>query len=159
MTRGKDSEPVSVFDVAKYVLKKTGPISTMKLQKLVYYCQAWSLVWDEKPLFPEEIQAWADGPVVYELWKSHRGKFQIGPSGLPKGSADRLCGEQRETIDAVVGGYGKLSGLQMSIMAHNEEPWKQARKGLPDGASCSRVIDLDVMQEFYTQRYAEHAQA
>ena len=62
----------SVFDVAKYVLKKTGQITTMKLQKLVYYCQAWSLAWDGKPLFPEEFKAWANGPVCQELFVKHR---------------------------------------------------------------------------------------
>lgn len=34
----------SVFDVAAYVLEKMGPMSAMKLQKLVYYSQAWALV-------------------------------------------------------------------------------------------------------------------
>src|SRR5680860_1872649 len=54
----------SVLDVAEYILKETGSMTTMKLQKLVYYSQAWSLVWDEKPLFGEPIEAWAnDGPV------------------------------------------------------------------------------------------------
>ena len=41
----------SVFDVAKYILHKLGTVTTWKLQKLVYYCQAWSLVWDDEPLF------------------------------------------------------------------------------------------------------------
>ena len=40
---------IQVFDVAAYILQKTGSMTTMKLQKLVYYSQAWSLVWDEKP--------------------------------------------------------------------------------------------------------------
>jgi len=48
----------SVHDVACYILKKQSPMTTMKLQKLVYYCQAWSLVWDEKPLFKERMDAW-----------------------------------------------------------------------------------------------------
>jgi len=41
----------SVHDVAAYILDKRGPMSHMKLQKLVYYCQAWSLVWDEELFF------------------------------------------------------------------------------------------------------------
>ncbi len=40
----------TVFDVAAYILENTGSISTMKLQKLCYYSQAWSLVWDDKPI-------------------------------------------------------------------------------------------------------------
>ena len=34
--------------------------TSWKLQKLVYYCQAWSLVWDEEPLFEARIEAWAN---------------------------------------------------------------------------------------------------
>lgn len=74
----------NVFDVAKYILHKKGPMTTMKLQKLVYYCQAWSLVWDGKPIFEEKIQAWASGPVVRELYNEHRGVFII--SDLEKGN-------------------------------------------------------------------------
>jgi uncharacterized phage-associated protein len=34
----------SVFDVAQYILRRKGQMTTWKLQKLVYYSQAWSLV-------------------------------------------------------------------------------------------------------------------
>jgi uncharacterized phage-associated protein len=54
----------SVFDVAQYILRKQGGMTTMKLQKLVYYAQAWSLVWDEEPLFDQPIEAWSNGPGV-----------------------------------------------------------------------------------------------
>ena len=40
----------SVFDVAKYILQKSGSMSTWKLQKLCYYSQAWSLAWTEAPI-------------------------------------------------------------------------------------------------------------
>ncbi len=48
----------NVHDVSAYILKHWGPMTAMKLQKLVYYSQAWGLVWDEEPLFPERIEAW-----------------------------------------------------------------------------------------------------
>ncbi len=51
-----------VFDVAAYILNKQGRMTTMKLQKLCYYAQAWHLVWAEKPLFDEPIQAWGEWP-------------------------------------------------------------------------------------------------
>ena len=41
----------SVFDAATCILSRAGGMTAMKLQKLVYYAQAWSLVWDERPLF------------------------------------------------------------------------------------------------------------
>jgi uncharacterized phage-associated protein len=64
-----------VFDVAGYILQQKGQVTTWKLQKLVYYSQAWSLVWDERPLFQERIEAWANGPVCPDLYQVHRGAF------------------------------------------------------------------------------------
>ena len=54
----------SVYDVAAFILGRLGQVGAMKLQKLVYYSQAWSLVWDDQPLFSETIEAWDKGPVV-----------------------------------------------------------------------------------------------
>jgi uncharacterized phage-associated protein len=61
---------VSVLDIAEFILLKLGPMPSMKLQKLVYYCQAWSLVWDDRALFKEKIRAKNNGPVcpiLYEI--------------------------------------------------------------------------------------------
>src|SRR5436305_14795852 len=91
----------NVFDVAKYILTKTGTMTAMKLQKLVYYSQAWSLVWDEAPLFPERIEAWANGPVVRALYDAHKGEFEIGPE-WPLGHPDALSPAQRDTITPVL---------------------------------------------------------
>lgn len=67
----------SIFDVAAYVLDKLGVMTTMKLEKLCYYSQAWSLVWDERRLFPERFEAWANGPVCPDLYHAHKGMFKI----------------------------------------------------------------------------------
>ncbi len=62
----------SALDVAQHILDIRGPMTTMKLQKLVYYSQVWSIVWDDDVVFNEEIQAWKNGPVVRELWDATR---------------------------------------------------------------------------------------
>jgi len=67
-------------DVGRYILEKSGEITAMKLQKLLYYSQAWHLVWDERPLFTEDFQAWANGPVIPELYHMHKGKFKVDAS-------------------------------------------------------------------------------
>ena len=91
---------LSVHDVAAFILKKQGEMSAMKLQKLVYYSQAWSLVWDEKPLFRAQIEAWANGPVVPPLYQKHRGQFVV--KTWPSGDAAKVSGEAKKTIDAVL---------------------------------------------------------
>lgn len=123
-------------------------MSTMKLQKLCYYSQAWSLVWDEKPLYREPIQAWANGPVTYALFDKHRGKFRVSGEDI-SGNPDSLAPEQVDTINAVRDGYGHLSGQQLSDLTHRERPWIDARAGLPDGHRSEVIIDLDSLQDFY----------
>jgi len=147
---------VSVNDVARYILEHQGEISTMKLQKLVYYAQAWSLVWDEKPLFPSRIEAWANGPVIRDLYECHRGHFNANSELFPGDSA-HLSTAEKETIDAVLEAYGDLSGQQLSDLAHGERPWREARENVPPGAPSSNEVNLEVMQYFYSALQAAAA--
>ncbi|AOZ72063.1 hypothetical protein BK816_01100 [Boudabousia tangfeifanii] len=137
----------SAHNVAAYIVKKLGSVTTMKLQKLLYYSQGWSLAWDEQPLFTEEIQAWANGPVVYDVFKKHRGEFKV--SSWPSGNPEELSSEQRDTVDAVLEAYGALSGQQLSDKTHHEPPWLEARKGTPIGAYSDNALSLDTMQEYF----------
>lgn len=145
-----DLEPPSirVFDVAAYVLEKMGAMTTMKLQKLVYYSQAWSLVWDEKQLFEEDIEAWANGPVIKDLFDYHRGMYEI--SAMPIGNSRLLNQEQQETIDAVLEYYGDKSAQWLIELAHMEDPWKQARRGLQPLERGNRVMSLDMIADYYS---------
>jgi uncharacterized phage-associated protein len=138
----------TVHDVASYILAKQSPMTAMKLQKLVYYCQAWSLVWDERPLFFENIEAWANGPVVYALYDNHRGQYEI--STWPIGNPHALDEKARETIDAVLGFYGDKSSQWLSDLTHMERPWREARKDLAPGAQARVVIDHAAMHEYYS---------
>jgi uncharacterized phage-associated protein len=136
------------FDVAQYILNMMGPQTSMKLQKLVYYSQAWSLVWDEEPLFNETIEAWGNGPVIRELFDSHRGKFKV--SRIPEGDPDVLTPDQKETIDAVIDYYGSKPSQWLSDLTHSEDPWKHARGSCPDGGWCNNEITLASMEEYYS---------
>ncbi len=140
---------VKIFNVAFYILNKMGKMTTMKLQKLVYYCQAWSLAWDEKPLFDERIEAWANGPVSPELFDKHRGKFVVDKEDFSEYSDDVFTAEQKETMDKVIEYYGDKEPLWLSNLTHQENPWKLARANLPNGERCSREITKESMQEYY----------
>lgn len=144
----------SVFDVARYILTKLDeegrlPITTWKLQKLVYYSQAWSTVWADAALFNEKIEAWANGPVCPDLYKLHRGQFQI--LELPDGCGDvqKLSADQRETINVTVGHYGPKTAQYLSELTHLERPWIEARTGLNSGERGNSEITLESMAEYY----------
>jgi len=138
----------SARQVAAYILDRRGPMTAMKLQKLVYYSQAWHLVWEECPLFSERIEAWANGPVVRELYNIHRGKFELRAGDIA-GEESALTDRQRKTIDRVVDFYGGYSSQDLSTFTHAEQPWRDARNGLPPGERCSEEISTAAMAEYY----------
>jgi len=138
---------VSALDVAAYILKKHSPMTAMKLQKLVYYSQAWSLVWDEEALYREQIQAWANGPVVRELYDLHRGKYKV--YSVRKGNCEALTETQKETVDAVLAAYGDKSPQWLSDLTHIEPPWRAARKGLAETERGCRVITEPSLANYY----------
>jgi uncharacterized phage-associated protein len=137
----------TAHDVAAYILQERGKMSAMKLQKLAYYSHAWHLVWDEKPLFSERIEAWANGPVVRELYREHRGQFVV--SEWPAGDANKLNVPERATVDGVLAFYGAMTAHQLSELTHSEPPWQGARKGLSPGSRSSVQITDAAMAEYY----------
>jgi uncharacterized phage-associated protein len=136
----------TVHDLAAYILREQGRMSTWKLQKLVYYSQAWALVWDDEPIFKAEIQAWANGPVVPELYRRHRGKFSVDSW---EGDPRKLSAEHRGTVRIILDEYGHLTGRQLSLLTHAERPWQEARTGLKPTQLGSETIPLDSIQAYY----------
>ena len=133
--------------------EKHGPMSTMKLQKLIYYCQAWSLALDKKPLFQDKIEAWVFGPVVRELFKANQGLFQVSETNKPGADSGKFNKDQQETIKLVVEHYGAMDGDQLGVLAHNEQPWWNARRqgNLDPDERGNQEITHEEMQKYYTQ--------
>ena len=134
-------------DVAAFVLEKAGPMDAMKLQKLVYYGQAWSLALRQAPLFDDEIQAWAFGPVAPSLYRLHRGQYVV--SRLPIGDPTAVAPEQARLLHGVIGAYAHLTGTRLSELTHGEAPWQEARQELPAGVPSEHVIGQESMRRFY----------
>ena len=139
----------SVYDVAKYILQEHGIMSTWKLQKLCYYAQAWSIAWTEHELFPEEFEAWSNGPVCRELFNEHKGKYLVESCDIKKGDSEKLTADERDSIDVVLRDYGKMSPYELRELSHSEEPYKVTRGKLPDGVSSDRVIQKSLMGTYY----------
>lgn len=144
----KETTMANIFDTAQYILEKSSPMSTMKLQKLCYYCQAWSLVWDDTPLFEEDFQAWANGPVCPELFFKTQGKFSVVKED-ESGGLGNLTSNQKDTIDKVFEYYGEHNAQWLSRLTHMEDPWNEARKGIPSGMGCANVITKESMAMYY----------
>lgn len=141
--------PPSALDVAEYILERSGAQGPKKLQKLVYYCQVWSIVWRGGPLFHEEIQAWVHGPVVSELYQMHAHQDRVLAVG---GHSDRITQEQGDVIDEVLRYYSHLDGRTLSQLTHDEDPWKAARGDLPENHPSTNRISQESIRNYYTRR-------
>ncbi len=141
---------ITPTDVAAYILDRVGPMSTMKLQKLLYYCQAWHLVWHEKELFAEDFEAWASGPVLRSIYAQHRGVFRVEAGFFKKGNPNKLSTEHKQAIDDVLKFYAEKGPQWLSDLTHMEAPWRDARTGVKDGERSENKIAKAAMLEYYS---------
>lgn len=139
----------SIFDVAKYILNKKGTITSWELQKLCYYCKAWSLALGEGEMFPEKFEAWKDGPACRTLFAEHRGNFQVNSLDISKGSVENISPNSLDIINAVLDVYKSMDGEMLREQTHSEKPWIIARNGLSDNEICNTVIDDNLMRKYY----------
>lgn len=148
----------NIFDVANYFISKSrnkleNPMTPLKLQKLCYYAQAWSLVWDKKELFSDDFQAWVHGPANYKIYKKYD---YVTKDGIIKKvdhgfRIEIFTKEQIETLEEIWTAYGKYSGDYLEQLTHQERPWKETRGNLPPGMGCDRIITKKLMKEFYSK--------
>lgn len=138
------------IDVAQYIYSKQGWVDAWKLAKLTYYVQAWSLGWFGKPMFAEEFQAWADGPVEPKLHAENRyDRPGITSTKLPSANLSRLKEEDIAIIEAVLEFYGGLTKEELIDRTHSEAPWLEARAGLPEGERSRNPVSQSAMRRFY----------
>jgi uncharacterized phage-associated protein len=139
-----------VQDVAAYILGELGPISAMKLQKLCYFAYGYHLAWEERPLFPERFEAWANGPVCRPLYAMHRAQFTVSPGDI-KGNPESLDSGEKESVDLVLRAYSAFSAHQLSTMTHAAGPWVAARQRAGAGPldpSTERLTDEEIFEFF-----------
>ena len=137
--------------VADYLLVKARergePLSNLKLQKLLYYAQAWYLALHDRPLFAEDFEAWVHGPVLPSQY--HRFKAAawmpidepVDEPGLPSAV--------KKFLDEILDVFGVETAIALEQMTHRERPWLEARGNLPPDASSSAKISKLTMKRFY----------
>ena len=129
-------------------------ITHLKLQKLVYYAQAWSLALLDRALFDEDFEAWAHGPVLRELYSDlkHYGWDAIP---APERSLPEFDHETRELLLEVYRVYGEKRAKTLEILTHQEAPWLEARDGCAPEERCDNIIPKPRMKAFYRQMYEQ----
>jgi uncharacterized phage-associated protein len=133
--------------------KDNKTITNKKLQKLLYYSQAWNLVFNNKPLFKDKIEAWVHGPTIRAVYRNFK---QFGYEPIQKAVKDEevscINPKIRQLLDEIWRVYGKHEAQYLELLTHNEGPWQEAREGLTNSEASNNEISLNTMKSFYSKK-------
>ena len=152
MTTRTIKSPYTAENVAKYLIylasqafvgdnKEREGITNLKLQKVLYFAQAYYLSKVGKPLFSDDIEAWAYGPVVPDVYKKFRSN-KSNPIIFEKDTSS-LSDEDKEILKKVWGTFGRYSASKLVDITHAHTPWKEANK------TASQIISHKAIKEYY----------
>ena len=142
-----------MLQVIAYIFEKLEEVTPLMLQKLLYFIQGIYSALYGSPIFEEDCRAWIHGPVYPEVYKLFR-DFKYNPIddarfALLKGREDILAEDEKHVIDLVVNTFGIYSGKVLEKITHNEDPWKDARKGYGDNIPSSELLPKKRIMEYY----------
>lgn len=146
----------SAIDVARNLIHLAAAedepefLTHMRLQKLLYYAQGWSLATRDQALFEEAIEAWAHGPVVrkvYPVFASY-GNTPIDPVEIPP--ADEVSLEEATYLISLWESYKPYSASSLREMTHREPPWRNARGTCGPADKCDTEITKEAMREYFS---------
>ncbi len=152
--------------ITDYLNGKGIDVSPKKLQKLVYYVEAWHLVHFDSELIEENFEAWVHGPVVPNLYQDLKkfgyndiqvinDEIDSAEDRIEKvASENNISEDQLQLIYSVLNKYGTLSSFELEMLTHSEAPWIEARKGFPPHEGCNVIITKSRMKNFYSAQLA-----
>ncbi|HEY0033778.1 MAG TPA: type II toxin-antitoxin system antitoxin SocA domain-containing protein [Devosia sp.] len=124
-------------------------ITHLKLQKLLYFAQAWHLANKGEPLFDAEFQAWAHGPVTRPIYDRFKGQ---GWDALEAVDPPKLSKKVENYLEKVFETYGKYGAKYLERLTHKHAPWIEARGDAAPEERCETVISKKSMRDYYGQK-------
>jgi uncharacterized phage-associated protein len=137
----------TIYDVLAHIGGRMPRLEPIKAFKLAYYAQAWHATWEGSPLYPERTEAWTYGPVCRAGWEIV--KYDEWSGAI---RANPLTESESSVVDAVLDFYGRMDGWQLSRLAHEEDPWRDARGDLSDSEKSANEITVSSMRKYYTRK-------
>jgi uncharacterized phage-associated protein len=148
---------ISDYVIFRCKAEGNSDLSALKLQKLLYYIQAWHLAFYGAKAFDGGFQAWIHGPVnrdIYDLYKDTKYLYsEMTISDVKDADVINKIEEPLKVhVDTILDSYASFSATQLEIMTHQEDPWIEARKGCQPNQRCENVISEATMQKYYAAR-------
>lgn len=151
----------SALDISRQILQlaaaedEAEPITQLRLHKLLYYVQGWSLALRGHPLFDGDFQAWAHGPVLRDLYPTFADYGANPISSEDWGAPESLEQDEAEFVESVWEAYKGYSPAALRRMTHSEPPWQKAHAGYGPADRCEEVITIDSMREHFVEAARE----
>jgi len=147
---------IKPIKVANYFLQKMDvdageSITPLKVQKLVYYCQAWMLCMFDRILFNEDFKAWQHGPVLPDMYIYFKNLGYNSNDSLPKvNNLDYIFDENEKLIlEFVWNVYGKYDGKYLETLTHSEKPWQIAWEDRQEVDKGNSNITKQSIRQYY----------
>ncbi|MCK4386606.1 MAG: SocA family protein [Candidatus Pacebacteria bacterium] len=121
--------------------KEREGITNLKLQKILYFAQAYYLAKLGRPLFSDNIEAWEYGPVVPVVYR----KYKINKSNpiIDEKDKSSLSVEDKKIVRKIWDSFGGYSTSRLVDITHAHTPWREANK------STSQIIHHKTIREYY----------
>lgn len=155
----------AALDIACHVINYSHdikyPVSNLKLQKLLYFIQGFSLAAANTPIFSEEIEAWGFGPVVPSVYHTFK---KFGSNNIPKVKSyyheyaesfvdyndNKIADYDKEFIDSIVNMLKKYSATDLVEITHVKgSPWDQVYS--PNKKNIK--ISNGIIKEYFKKEY------
>jgi uncharacterized phage-associated protein len=147
------------IELTKFILATVGKMTHLKLQKLIFYTEAYHLAYFETSLIDDEFQAWMHGPVTRKVWDHLKNYANVNDNIWLNEESDKktvierveatLSEDQRIFFKELLTEFGKKTAYELEWLSHEEDPWLKARKGYHPSERCEVIIDKVFMKEFY----------
>ena len=151
--------------VILYCQNRGYSITPLKLQKLLYFIQAWHIVnFNKETLFEELPEAWVNGPVYRSVYNTFKTQFYRNdnfkappldeiPQKLEKMiELSSLSEDKQKFIFEVLEVYAPMSDESLIFLTHKAFPWNNARKGYSSIERCTNYISIEDMYNYYSKK-------
>ncbi|MDE6741908.1 MAG: DUF4065 domain-containing protein [Muribaculaceae bacterium] len=159
-------KPYNADIIADYIITRLNAddgvsLINLKLQKLLYYVQGWSLGITKEKFLNCDFEAWVHGPVcreIYERFKSSKNLYSYILNDdriYEEGEFESITKEDRDFVDYILDNYAGFSGAELESMTHKERPWIEARNGCSPMDACQNKISDSTMMEYFGEKWAK----
>lgn len=157
----------NVLDVSRYIISYSNKmdygISNLKLQKVLYFVQAYFLIQTGHPCFNEKIEAWDFGPVVSKVYCEYK---QYGCGDIPTTKSFIMIDKNniwnskrvefddiaisyydKSLINKVVDKFSEYSATDLVTLTQHQTPWIDSFS-----SGKNNEISLDAIKDYFGER-------